>query len=105
MGAIDPLKGRCRAIAVHRPKPHADKSLWLYVEDGKIKGSLIIDEEADLAHLRWFVLDPTMRGKGMGRQLIKEALAFVDSRFSRSDLWTFSGLDAARHLMSRAALF
>jgi GNAT superfamily N-acetyltransferase len=78
--------------------PHADKSLWLYVEDGKIRGSLIIDGEADLAHLRWFVLDPSMRGKGMGRQLIKQALAFVDSRFSRSYLWTFSGLDAARHL-------
>ena len=39
-----------------------------------------------------------MHGKGIGRQLVKQALAFVDSRFNRSSLWTFSGLDAARHL-------
>ena len=78
--------------------PHAEKSLFLHVEDDKIRGSLIIDGEGNLAHLRWFVLDPSMRGQGVGRQMIKEALAFADSRFTQTYLWTFSGLDAARHL-------
>ena len=72
--------------------------VWLYVEDGKTRGSLVIDGEADLAHLRWFVLDPTLHGRGIGRQLLKQALDVVDLRFSRSYLWTFSGLHAARHL-------
>jgi GNAT superfamily N-acetyltransferase len=78
--------------------PIESKDMWLYVEDAQIRGSLIIDGEADLAHLRWFVLDPSLHGRGIGRQLLGQALAFVDSRFSRSYLWTFSGLDAARHL-------
>jgi len=78
--------------------PIENKDMWLYVEDGQTRGSLIIDGEADLAHLRWFVLDPSLHGRGIGRQLLGQALAFIDSRFSRSYLWTFSSLAAARHL-------
>jgi predicted GNAT family N-acyltransferase len=48
--------------------------------------------------LRWLVLNPSMRGLGEVRQLMKQALDFVDSRFTRTYLWTFSRLDAARHL-------
>ncbi|MCS6067743.1 GNAT family N-acetyltransferase [Klebsiella variicola subsp. variicola] len=72
------------------------------MREGKIVGSLAIDGE-DLgqqeAHLRWFILDDTCRGTGIGRRLISEAMAFCDSRqFSAVQLWTFKGLDAARKL-------
>ncbi|MBN0350669.1 GNAT family N-acetyltransferase, partial [Pseudomonas aeruginosa] len=71
--------------------------IWLAIREGKIVGSLAIDGE-DLgqqeAHLRWFILDDSCRGTGIGRRLLSEAMAFCDSRqFSAVQLWTFKGLD------------
>ncbi|PLC92167.1 MarR family transcriptional regulator [Klebsiella quasipneumoniae] len=76
--------------------------IWLAMREGKIVGSVAIDGE-DLgqqqAHLRWFILDESCRGTGIGRRLLSEAMAFCDSRqFSAVQLWTFKGLDAARKL-------
>lgn len=76
--------------------------IWLAMREGKIVGSVAIDGE-DLgqqqAHLRWFILDDSCRGTGIGRRLLSEAMAFCDSgQFSDVQLWTFKGLDAARKL-------
>jgi ribosomal protein S18 acetylase RimI-like enzyme len=48
--------------------------------------------------LRWFIVDDTLRGSGVGRQLMSHAMKFVDERYRETYLWTFKGLDAARHL-------
>ncbi|MCL2899919.1 bifunctional helix-turn-helix transcriptional regulator/GNAT family N-acetyltransferase [Brenneria tiliae] len=76
--------------------------IWLAVNNGKIVGSVAIDGQ-DLGnnegHLRWFILDDSCRGTGMGRKLLSEAMAFCDKRgFDAVQLWTFSGLNAARRL-------
>lgn len=76
--------------------------IWLAVHHGRIVGSLAIDGQ-DLrnneAHLRWFILDDDCRGSGVGRRLLSEAMDFCDSQnFTAVQLWTFSGLDAARRL-------
>lgn len=77
-------------------------ALWLAVHEGRIVGSVAIDGEdlgAGMAHLRWFIIDDGLRGAGVGRRLLNEAVAFCDSRgFSEIQLWTFRGLDAARRL-------
>ncbi|MBU6520169.1 bifunctional helix-turn-helix transcriptional regulator/GNAT family N-acetyltransferase [Pantoea sp. B270] len=80
--------------------------IWLAVHNDNIVGSVAIDGE-DLgnnqAHLRWFILDETCRGSGIGRRLLHEAVAFCDRQgFSATQLWTFSGLDAARRLYVQA---
>jgi DNA-binding MarR family transcriptional regulator/GNAT superfamily N-acetyltransferase len=76
------------------------KALWLYLDGGRALASLAIDgdEAARVAHLRWFIVDESLRGSGVGRRLLGRALDFVDSRFDETYLWTFKGLDAARHL-------
>jgi DNA-binding MarR family transcriptional regulator/GNAT superfamily N-acetyltransferase len=76
--------------------------LWTARRAGQIVGSIAIDGE-DLrdgnAHLRWFILDDGLRGGGIGRRLLTEALAFCDrSEFPEVHLWTIPGLDAARRL-------
>ena len=75
--------------------------LWLACNP-EIEGSVAIDGShaaRDGAHLRWFMTSDTMRGQGVGKVLLSRALAFVDARGYRSTfLWTFAGLDAARHL-------
>lgn len=84
-----------------------DNGIWLAVLDEQIVGSIAIDlgggpdhEQTDrIAHLRWFILDEAARGTGTGRLLLETALAHCDRVGARSCyLWTFSGLDAARHL-------
>ncbi|MBA7933924.1 MarR family transcriptional regulator [Klebsiella sp. RHBSTW-00215] len=76
--------------------------IWLAVQGERIVGSVAIDGQ-DLgnneAHLRWFILDDSCRGSGIGRRLLSEAMAFCDGQdFSTVQLWTFSGLNAARSL-------
>lgn len=80
--------------------PSAGKALWLYRKHGRVLASLAIDGDpaAGLAHLRWFIVDESLQGSGIGRQLMSTAMQFVDQHFEETYLWTFKGLDAARHL-------
>jgi DNA-binding MarR family transcriptional regulator/GNAT superfamily N-acetyltransferase len=80
--------------------PDPSKELWLVVDNGRTLASLAIDgnPKTRVAHLRWFIVDDSLRGSGIGRQLMTRAMAFVDERFDETYLWTFKGLDAARHL-------
>jgi GNAT superfamily N-acetyltransferase len=75
--------------------------LWLAV-DSDIQGSVAIDGSnaaTEGAHLRWFITSPSIRGQGVGKALLRQALRFCDERGYRTVyLWTFAGLDAARHL-------
>ena len=77
-------------------------ALWLLRRDGRIEGAIAIDGRAALAegaHLRWFIVSPALRGQGWGRQMLQQALDFCDQRgWPQVYLWTFAGLDAARHL-------
>lgn len=76
--------------------------IWAAMEGGRIAGSIAIDGEDlgdNTAHLRWFMMDDALRGKGAGRQLLQTALRFCDDTgFENIRLWTFRGLDAARRL-------
>lgn len=76
--------------------------IWYALKGNKVLGTIAVDGE-DLgdgkAHLRWFIMDDETRGQGVGRKLLSTALHFCDKyRFSETHLWTFKGLDAARHL-------
>ena len=54
------------------------------------------------AHLRWFITADDVRGKGVGNALLAAAMAFCRARgYARVYLWTFDGLDAARHLYEK----
>ncbi|MES2071132.1 MAG: GNAT family N-acetyltransferase [Pseudomonadota bacterium] len=76
--------------------------LWLALRGGKMVGSIAIDGQdlgADVAHLRWFIVEDQVRGSGLGQRLLSAAMRFCDEQeFAATRLWTFSGLDAARRL-------
>ena len=107
--------GRAHDIAdffVHMP--HARSEVWCALDGETIMGTVVVDGHRfgddlsgdsknapgrDDAQIRWFITDDATRGTGIGRRLITEALAFCDRiGFARTHLWTFAGLDAARHL-------
>ncbi|MFL9927634.1 helix-turn-helix domain-containing GNAT family N-acetyltransferase [Herbaspirillum lusitanum] len=90
------------ASRLHNPR----NGMWVAVDADRVVGSVVIDGEDlgnDTAHLRWFIVDDGMRGSGVGRKLLAEALAFCDREgFASTRLWTFKGLDAARQLYEHA---
>jgi len=90
--------------------PKRDLFLSIEAPDGTVAASIsimtgsITDRQSDHeAWIRWFIVDPSMAGRGYGRTLLEEALAFCDeNRIARVKLKTFEGLDAARHLYDAA---
>ena len=79
---------------------------WTAVQDGRVEGSIAImgqNAHEDGAHLRWFIMSDALRGKGAGKRLVDTAVDFCrGAGYKRVYLWTFEGLDAARHLYERA---
>lgn len=79
--------------------------LWT-VGGPQIEASIALDgsQAADgAAHLRWFIVSEALRGQGLGRALLARAVALADARgYASIELWTFAGLDAARHLYEAA---
>jgi GNAT superfamily N-acetyltransferase len=79
--------------------------LWLAMQEGRIEGAIAIDGSratTDGAHLRWFIASDALRGSGAGNSLLSSAMKFCDDRdYRRVHLWTFRGLDAARHLYEK----
>lgn len=72
--------------------------------DGRLLGAVTLDGIDAVggkgAHLRWFIVSGEARARGgLGRRLLKAALAFADQcGYAKIYLTTFAGLDAARHL-------
>lgn len=57
-------------------RPEKDR-LWLAELNNQIVGCIAIVHQTDLeAQLRWFLLDPSVRGLGIGKKLLGDALDF-----------------------------
>jgi len=92
----------------------AANQTWHAHKDNRIVGSISIDgqdlgdtESGDSrTHLRWFVVDESIRGGGIGRALLSQALSFCDQQeYHQTHLWTVSGLDAARKLYEQHGFY
>ena len=84
----------------------ARDGFWTVSVDGRIEGAIAIDgihSQNEGAHLRWFIMSDALRGKGAGTRLIERAISFCRRKgYNKVYLWTFEGLDAARHLYGKA---
>lgn len=74
--------------------------LWIAEMDGQIVGSIgVVGESDSEAQLRWFLVHPAQRGRGLGRCLLNKAIRFCrDREFKSVSLWTVSDLKVAAHL-------
>lgn len=74
--------------------------IWIVEKDGQVAGSIAIVEASKAeAQLRWFLLHPSLRGQGIGRILMDEAIRFCkESRYAGIFLWTEGALTAAARL-------
>ena len=80
--------------------------LWLALDGSAIEGCVAIqgkDAAGEGARVRWFITSDRVRGQGVGSALLAAAMDFCRAQgYPRVYLWTFEGLDAARHLYERA---
>ena len=76
------------------------ENLWVAEVNGKPEGMIaIVKVDDETAQLRWFLIDPKMRGKGLGHKLMCTALNFCKQKDYRHVLlWTISILETARYL-------
>lgn len=80
--------------------------LWVAELDGRVVGATGLvraEERPGWGQLRWVILDPVARGRGLGRRILDLALAEARARgYEGVLLWTITGLDAAHHLYAEA---
>ncbi|MGB3692625.1 MAG: GNAT family N-acetyltransferase [Spirulinaceae cyanobacterium] len=90
----DTLSHFSRSYDLHQER------LWLAEAEGRIVGSIgIIKNNSQRCQLRWFLVDPQMRGRGLGRKLLSKAIKFSQNcGYESVFLQTMGELPVARHL-------
>nr|WP_234471658.1 helix-turn-helix domain-containing GNAT family N-acetyltransferase [Erwinia sp. S43] len=56
--------------------------LWAAMYDDRMLGSVVLDAAGNgdgIAHLRWFIVDESVRAGGIGRRLLNQALEHADA--------------------------
>ena len=78
--------------------------LWIAERECKLVGCVAIVEAGDhVAQLRWYLVDPAIRGTGLGSRLLNQALGFCREAGYRSVmLWTVRALVGAARLYQTA---
>ncbi len=84
---------------------HPANATWVIEYNGVVVGGISVDGQdlgENIGHIRWFIVDDTVRGTGFGNKLMDAAMNFVqDQGFNEVHLWTFDGLKAARALYEK----
>jgi len=78
----------------------AREKIWIIEKNDEILGSMaIIEHKKSEAQLRWLLLHPDIRGRGLGKQLMDDAIAFCRAKdYSSIFLWTEDLLEPAAQL-------
>jgi len=85
---LDPSRERC----------------WIAEMDGEPVGSVfVVKQSRTIAKLRLLIVEPKARGRGLGKRLVGECIAFARARgYRKLVLWTQSSLAAARAIYAKA---
>jgi N-acetylglutamate synthase-like GNAT family acetyltransferase len=77
--------------------------IWIVESDGKVKGAVaLVKADEDSAQLRWFYVEPELRGQGIGIELISLLLDFAaEAGYKQVILWTAASLYEAISLYKK----
>jgi len=76
--------------------------VWVCEHQGQIVGTLFLMQRGDSAQLRYFLIDPSYRGLGLGKKLMHLYMEFLrQCNYQHSYLWTTHELQAAASLYQR----
>ena len=78
-------------------------NIFILEHEGAPAGCIAITHtDNETAKLRFYFVEPVLRGQGAGQALLDEAMHFVRAvGYRHVFLWTFSALGAARHLYGK----
>lgn len=87
-------------LKFHEHHDVTKENMWIAEEDGKLVGMIaLVKVDDDNAQLRWFLIEPETRGKGLGYILVKTVINFCkENGYKHIFLWTINILGAARHI-------
>jgi N-acetylglutamate synthase-like GNAT family acetyltransferase len=76
------------------------EKIWIVEQKHTVQGCLaVVKSDEAKAQLRWFLVHPDLREKGIGKKLLDEAVQFVrENGYTSLFLWTVSILEAANKL-------
>lgn len=85
-------------------KQNTRERIWIVEKEERVLGSVAIVQFSETqAQLRWLILHPDLRGLGIGRQLVEDAVDFCrSSGYASVFLWTIDFLGAALKLYTAA---
>jgi GNAT superfamily N-acetyltransferase len=88
---------------LHNFKPDREHC-WVAELGGDIAGSVfLVEASAEVAKLRLLYVEPLARGRGLGRRLVDECIAFARAKgYRRLELWTNDVLVSARRIYAAA---
>ena len=82
--------------------PEKDR-VWVVEKGSQLVGFILLfHREENQAQLRYFILDKSCRGTGIGKRLMEEWMSFFrEKKYDSAYLYTTSGLDAAVSLYEK----
>lgn len=89
-------------VQFNKSHDRTKENIWIAEMNSSPVGVIAIAKlDNDNAQLRWFLIEPKVRGKGLGHKLIKTAMDFCkEKKYDHVLLWTADVLKTARHLYS-----
>jgi len=68
----------------------------------RVGSVFVVDEGRNIAKLRLLLIEPQVRGQGLGQRLVEECIAFARGRgYRKLVLWTHENLAAARAIYTK----
>lgn len=81
----------------------AGSQMWIAEREGEVVGSIAIIKKGEHeAQLRWFGIDTSLQGLGIGSRLLDIAMEYCrEQEYTHVILWTIDILKSARHLYAK----